>query len=204
MVTGRTPESKRDSPLRVSFCKIFEALGKRYFPPFPITGRLSHEISLSRRMPPIDILSGAFMFMRRETLDKSGLPRRKFFHVRRRHRSLLSARPCRMRNYLFPADSYYTLQGESTKKEACDTSVSFMKLCFFQKAYPRARQRVLPRRKILYILPSLVSRCLPSRLFPFHKRGKTDKKRGKWYILSTPQTIARLIPGMAFAYMVGR
>ncbi|WP_410085058.1 hypothetical protein, partial [Barnesiella intestinihominis] len=33
---------------------------------------------------------------------------------------------------------------------------------------------------------------------PFHKHGKTDKKeKVKWYILSrTPQTIARLIPGI--------
>ncbi len=113
---------------------------------------------------PIDILSGAFMFMRRETLDKSGLLDESFFmygeDIDLSYRLVLAG----YTNYFLPTLLYITKE-RARKKEACDTSVSFMKPCsFFQKALPALQQRVLPRRKILYILPSLVSRCLPSRL----------------------------------------
>lgn len=72
------PESKRGFPTPwVSFCKIFGL--SALFPHSRIFGRYHMKYLSPDECHPIDILSGAFMFMRRETLDKSGLLDESFF-----------------------------------------------------------------------------------------------------------------------------
>lgn len=125
---------------------------------------------------PIDILSGAFMFMRRETLDKSGLLDESFFmygeDIDLSYRLVLAG----YTNYFLPTPIIH-YKGESTKKEACDTSVSFMKPCsFFQKHYPHySKGYYLAVKSSIFFRASLAA-AYRAVSFPFHKHGKTDKK----------------------------
>ena len=126
------PESKRGFPTPwVSFCKIFGL--SALFPHSRIFGRYHMKYLSPDECHPIDILSGAFMFMRRETLDKSGLLDESFFMYGEDIGSSLQDTPitsCRLLLYI--------TKERARKKEACDTSVSFMKPCsFFSKSITR-------------------------------------------------------------------
>ena len=130
------PESKRGFPTPwVSFCKIFGL--SALFPHSRIFGRYHMKYLSPDECHPIDILSGAFMFMRRETLDKSGLLDESFLCTAK-----TSISPIGSSLQDTPIISYrlllYITKERARRKEACDTSVSFMKLCsFFSKSITR-------------------------------------------------------------------
>ena len=142
---------------------------------------------------------GAFMFMRRETLDKSGLLDESFFmygeDIDLSYRLVLAG----YTNYFLPTPIIH-YKGESTKKGSLRYVRVFYEamLIFFKKHYPHySKGYYLAVKSSIFFRASLAA-AYRAVSFPFHKHGKTDKKeKGKWYILSrTPQTIARLIPGI--------
>ena len=117
------PESKRGFPTPwVSFCKIFGL--SALFPHSRIFGRYH-------------MLSVAFMFMRRETLDKSGLLDESFFmygeDIDLSYRLVLAG----YTNYFLPTPIIH-YKGESTKKGSLRYVRVFYEamLIFFKKHYP--------------------------------------------------------------------
>lgn len=148
---------------------------------------------------PIDILSGAFMFMRRETLDKSGLLDESFFmygeDIDLSYRLVLTG----YTNYFLPTPIIH-YKGESTKKGSLRYVRVFYEamLIFFKKHYPHYSKGYYLAVKFSIFFRASLAAAYRVVSFPFHKHGKPEKKeKGKWYILSrTPQTIARLIPGI--------
>lgn len=191
------PESKRGFPTPwVSFCKIFGL--SALFPHSRIFGRYHMKYLSPDECHPIDILSGAFMFMRRETLDKSGLLDESFFmygeDIDLSYRLVLAG----YTNYFLPTPIIH-YKGESTKKGSLRYVRVFYEamLIFFKKHYPHYSKGYYLAVKFSIFFRASLAAAYRVVSFPFHKHGKTDKKeKGKWYILSrTPQIIARLIPG---------
>lgn len=109
------PESKRGLPTPwVSFYKIF-GLGK-LFPKSARFGRYYLSHLSEEKVQEIEILSGAFMFLRKEALDKAGLLDEAFFmygeDVDLSYRLLLAG----YKNYYLPTAEIIHFKGESTKR----------------------------------------------------------------------------------------
>ncbi|MCO6494689.1 MAG: glycosyltransferase [Bacteroidetes bacterium] len=111
------PESKRGLPTpKVSFYKIFGLAS--LFPKSKKFGAYHLKYLNEFETHPIDVLSGAFMFMRKEALDKSGLLDETFFmygeDIDLSYRITLAG----YKNYYFPETSIIHYKGESTKKNS--------------------------------------------------------------------------------------
>jgi GT2 family glycosyltransferase len=109
------PESKRGLPTPwVSFYKIF-GLGK-LFPKSEKYGRYYLSHLSEEKVQEIEILSGAYMFLRREALNKSGLLDESFFmygeDVDLSYRLILAG----YKNYYLPDAEIIHFKGESTKR----------------------------------------------------------------------------------------
>lgn len=120
MIDGKgnfLPESKRGLPTpKVAFFKIFGL--SRLFPKSRTFGQY-HLTYLDReKTHEIDVLSGAYMLMRKETLDKVGLLDESFFmygeDIDLSYRIQLGG----YKNYYFPEARIIHYKGESTKKSS--------------------------------------------------------------------------------------
>ncbi|HEV7230692.1 MAG TPA: glycosyltransferase [Bacteroidia bacterium] len=111
------PESKRGLPTPlVAFCKIFGLA--RLFPRSRLFGRYHLGFLDKDHIHEIEILSGAFMLMRRKALDKVGLLDEDFFmygeDIDLSYRILKGG----FKNYYFPETRIIHYKGESTKKSS--------------------------------------------------------------------------------------
>lgn len=149
MVDGKgqfLPESKRGLPTPMTaFYKIF-GLSKL----FPHSRRFAqyHLGYLpENETNPVDILAGAFMLMRRETLDKCGLLDETFFmygeDIDLSYRITLAG----YKNYYFPETRIIHYKGESTKK----TSVNYV-LVFYKAMEIFAKKHFAKKRAHLFSL----------------------------------------------------
>ena len=145
MVDGKgqfLPESKRGLPTPMTaFYKIF-GLSKL----FPHSKRFSkyHLGYLpENETNPVDILAGAYMLMRRETLDKCGLLDETFFmygeDIDLSYRITLAG----YKNYYFPETRIIHYKGESTKKTTVNYVLVFYKAMeiFAKKHFGKNRAR---------------------------------------------------------------
>jgi len=120
MIDGKgnfLPESKRGLPTpRVAFFKIFGL--SRLFPKSRKFGRYHLSYLDAEEIHEIEILSGAFMLMRKTTLDKIGLLDEAFFmygeDIDLSYRIVLGG----YKNYYFPKTRIIHYKGESTKKSS--------------------------------------------------------------------------------------
>lgn len=120
MIDGKgqfLPESKRGLPTpSVAFYKIFGL--SRLFPKSKTFGKYHLGYLGEHDTNEIEILSGAFMFMRKETLDKVGLLDENFFmygeDIDLSYRILEGG----YKNYYFPETQIIHYKGESTKKSS--------------------------------------------------------------------------------------
>ena len=120
MIDGKgqfLPESKRGLPTpAVAFYKIFGL--SALFPKSKIFGQYHLGYLDKDEIHEIPILSGAFMLMRKETLDKVGLLDEAFFmygeDIDLSYRILLGG----YKNYYFPDTRIIHYKGESTKKSS--------------------------------------------------------------------------------------
>jgi O-antigen biosynthesis protein len=120
MIDGKgnfLPESKRGLPTPpVAFYKIFGL--SRLFPGSRKFGRYHLSYLDMNEVHEIEILSGAFMLMRKETLDKVGLLDEAFFmygeDIDLSYRIILGG----YKNYYFPKTRIIHYKGESTKKSS--------------------------------------------------------------------------------------
>lgn len=146
MVDGKgqfLPESKRGLPTPMTaFYKIF-GLSKL----FPHSRRFSqyHLGYLDNdEINPVDILAGAFMLMRRSTLDKCGLLDETFFmygeDIDLSYRITLAG----YKNYYFPETRIIHYKGESTKKTTVNYVLVFYKAMeiFAKKHFGQKRARL--------------------------------------------------------------
>ena len=146
MVDGKgqfLPESKRGLPTPMTaFYKIF-GLSKL----FPHSKRFSqyHLGYLpENETNPVDILAGAFMLMRRATLDKCGLLDETFFmygeDIDLSYRITLAG----YKNYYFPETRIIHYKGESTKKTSVNYVLVFYKAMeiFAEKHFAKKRARL--------------------------------------------------------------
>ncbi len=148
MIDGKgrfLPESKRSLPSpSVSFYKIFGL--SRLFPKSKVFARY-HLGHLDENLThEIEILPGAFMFMRKSVLDKVGLLDEAFFmygeDIDLSYRIILGG----YRNYYFPSTTIIHYKGESTKKG----SINYV-LVFYRAMMIFARKHFSRKNASLYI-----------------------------------------------------
>ncbi len=130
------PESKRGFPTPwVSFCKTF-GLGS-FFPKSKLfngyyLGHLSNDATHE-----VDVLAGAFMLMRRTTLDKCGLLDEAFFMYGEDIDLSYRIQQAGYKNYYFPETQIIHYKGESTKKGSLNYVKTFYQamIIFAQKHF---------------------------------------------------------------------
>lgn len=168
MIDGKgrfLPESKRGIPTpAVAFYKIFGL--SRIFPKSKKFGKYHLGYLSETETNEIEILSGAFMFMRKEALDKVGLLDEDFFmygeDIDLSYRIILGG----YKNYYFPETKIIHYKGESTKKSSVNyvfvfynAMIIFAKKHFSQK---NAKLFSLAINSAIYFRASL---AILSRLF---------------------------------------
>jgi GT2 family glycosyltransferase len=129
MIDGKgkfLPESKRGFPSPwVAFCKIFGL--SKMFPKSQTFGQYHLGYLSEFDINEIDVLSGAFMLMRKETLDKVGHLDETFFmygeDIDLSYRIKLGG----YKNYYFPETKIIHYKGESTKKSSVNYVFVFYK-----------------------------------------------------------------------------
>lgn len=114
--TGRfLPESKRGLPTPfTAFCKAFGL--SALFPRSAVFNRYHLGFLAENKTAAVDVLSGAFMFIRREALDKSGLLDEQFFMYGEDIDLSYRIQQAGYINYYFPETTILHYKGESTKK----------------------------------------------------------------------------------------
>ncbi|MEI6411463.1 MAG: glycosyltransferase family 2 protein [Bacteroidota bacterium] len=140
------PESKRGFPSPwVAFCKTFGL--SSIFPKSRVFSRYYLGFLDENETHEIDVLVGAFMFMRHAALDKSGLLDEAFFmygeDIDLSYRIVLAG----YKNYYYPETQIIHYKGESTKKG----SLNYVKT-FYQAMIIFARKHFAGRRAGLFIL----------------------------------------------------
>ena len=118
MIDGKgafLPESKRGLPTPwVAFYKMFGL--SKLFPNSRKFGKYHLSYLSENEIHSVDVLAGAFMLMRKETLDKVGLLDETFFmygeDIDLSYRIILGG----YKNYYFPETTIIHYKGESTKK----------------------------------------------------------------------------------------
>jgi O-antigen biosynthesis protein len=147
MIDGKgnfLPESKRGLPTpSVAFYKIFGL--SKFFPKSRIFGKYHLGYLDKDEIHEVEILSGAFMLLRKSVLDKTGLLDESFFmygeDIDLSYRILKAG----FKNYYFPVTRIIHYKGESTKKG----SINYVRLfynamiLFASKHFTQKRARLL-------------------------------------------------------------
>ncbi len=120
MIDGKgrfLPESKRGLPKpAVAFYKIFGL--SALFPKSKIFGRYHLGYLDNDEVHEVDVLSGAFMLMRKSALDKTGLLDEAFFMYGEDIDLSYRITQAGFKNYYFPETRIIHYKGESTKKSS--------------------------------------------------------------------------------------
>ena len=175
------PESKRGFPSPwVSFCKIF---GLSKLSPYSRRfGRYHLRFLDENSTHRVDVLSGAFMLLRRSTLDRCGLLDENFFmygeDIDLSYRMTLTGE----KNYYLPLRILH-YKGESTKTESLRYVRIFYQamFIFLRKHYPHYKLFALLSIKTAIYMRATTAAV---RRFLFPKKEKRCDVNGKWYIWS--------------------
>ncbi len=175
MIDGKgrfLPESKRALPKPdVAFYKIFGL--SRLFPKSPIFGKYNLGYLNPDEINEIEILPGAFMFIRTAALNETGLLDEAFFmygeDIDLSYRIILSG----YKNYYFPETTIIHYKGESTKKGSLNYVKIFYKamLIFAQKHFSKRKAKLFSIiiKIAIYFRAglSIMKRVFNSTLMPF-------------------------------------
>lgn len=137
------PESKRGLPTpEVAFYKIFGLA--RLFPNSKKFGQYHLTYLDKNKNHSVDVLSGAFMLMRKEALDKVGLLDETFFMYGEDIDLSYRITQGGYKNYYFSESSIIHYKGESTKKSSVNYVVVFYKAMaiFVQKHFSQNNARM--------------------------------------------------------------
>ena len=147
MIDGKgnfLPESKRGLPTPlVAFYKIFGL--SALFPKSKIFGRYHLGYLDKQQTHEVDVLSGAFMLMRKATLDKVGLLDEDYFMYGEDIDLSYRITKGGYKNYYFPETSIIHYKGESTKK----SSVNYV-FVFYRAMVIFARKHFAPGGAALF------------------------------------------------------
>ena len=146
MIDGKgifLPESKRGLPTpEVAFYKIFGL--SSFFPNSKRFGKYHLSYLGEDETNEVEILAGAFMLMRQETLDKVGLLDEQFFmygeDIDLSYRIILGG----YKNYYFPETKIIHYKGESTKKGSLNYVLVFYRamILFAQKHFENQQSKL--------------------------------------------------------------
>ena len=205
MINGKgklLPESKRALPTpKTAFFKI---TGLSYI--FPKSGLFSKYYLAdldSMKTTQVEIISGAFMFLRGEAVPGTGLFDESFFmygeDIDYSYRLLKQG----FKNYYYPEVMVIHYKGESTKKESPDVLVTFYKamIIFVRKHFNNGNLKTL----ILPIQAAIFFRAGLSLIKQFFKRlflsvsGSLFAGEGKTIIVSDAERYQRVKELMASA-----
>jgi O-antigen biosynthesis protein len=127
MIDGKgkfLPESKRGLPTpSVAFCKVFGL--SRLFPRSRIFGKYHMGFLDKDKINEVEILAGAFMLLRRKTLDITGLLDETFFMYGEDIDLSYRITKAGFKNYYFPETRIIHYKGESTKKSSINYVLVF-------------------------------------------------------------------------------
>jgi GT2 family glycosyltransferase len=147
MIDGKgnfLPESKRGLPTpAVAFYKIFGL--SKFFPKSKVFGKYHLGYLDKDQVHSVEVLSGAFMLLRKSVLDEIGLLDETFFmygeDIDLSYRILKSG----YRNYYFPETRIIHYKGESTKKGSINYVVMFYNamIIFARKHFTSKKARLL-------------------------------------------------------------
>jgi O-antigen biosynthesis protein len=141
MINGKgqfLPESKRALPTpAVAFFKMF-GLAK-LFPNSQKFGKYHLTYLDKDKIHAVEILSGAFMFIRKEALDKAGIFDEDFFMYGEDIDLSYRITKEGYRNYYYPETTIIHYKGESTKKSSINYVLMFYKamLVFYRKHFSK-------------------------------------------------------------------
>lgn len=142
--TGRfLPESKRGLPTpMVAFYKIFGF--SRLFPHSRTFNRYHLGYLPNDKTNPVDVLAGAFMLLRKTTLDKTGLLDEQFFMYGEDIDLSYRITQAGYKNYYFPETRIIHYKGESTKKGSLNYVFMFYNamIIFARKHFSRQNARL--------------------------------------------------------------
>ncbi len=137
------PESKRGLPTPgVAFCKIFGL--SSLFPKSKVFGKYHLGYLDKDKTHEVDVLSGAFMLLRKEALEKTGLLDEAFFmygeDIDLSHRIVKAG----YKNYYYPDARIIHYKGESTKKSSVNYVLVFYNamIIFARKHFSRKNARI--------------------------------------------------------------
>jgi len=139
MINGKgqfLPESKRSLPTPlISFYKIFGL--SALFPKSRKFGKYQLKYIAEDELAEVEVLSGAFMFLRMETLQKTGFLDEQFFMYGEDIDLSYRIKKAGYKNYYFPKTSIIHYKGESTKKASLNYVRIFYKamIIFAKKHY---------------------------------------------------------------------
>ncbi len=129
MIDGKgkfLPESKRSLPTPlVAFYKVFGL--SKLFPHSKIFGRYHLGFLNPDEIHEVDVISGAYMFIRRSALEKTGLLDESFFMYGEDIDLSYRFRQAGYANFYFPDTTIIHYKGESTKKSSINYVVIFYK-----------------------------------------------------------------------------
>jgi GT2 family glycosyltransferase len=174
MINGKgklLPESKRALPTPGT--AFFKAFGLSYiFPKSSLFNRyyLGHLDTLQTTQA--DVISGAFMFLRREAIDKTGLLDEDYFMYGEDIDYSYRLKKAGYNNYYYPEIKIIHYKGESTKRENLNVLVNFYKAMriFVRKHYAdgtlRAFVLVIQIAIIIRAGISMIKRILKKILLP--------------------------------------
>lgn len=118
------PESKRSLPTpAVAFFKIFGL--SRLFSKSKLFGKYHLSYLNPEKTHIVDVLPGAFMFLRKSALDKTGLLDEDFFMYGEDIDLSYRLKKAGFSNYYYPATTIIHYKGESTRKSSINYVVQF-------------------------------------------------------------------------------
>jgi GT2 family glycosyltransferase len=129
------PESKRGLPTpEVAFYKMFGF--SRFFPKSKRFGKYHLSYLSEDQLSEIDVMSGAFMLIRKSVLDKIGLLDETFFMYGEDIDLSYRIKQAGYKNYYFPDTQIIHYKGESTKRSSLNYVVIFYKaMAIFSKKH---------------------------------------------------------------------
>ena len=181
------PESRRGIPTPfVAFCKM-SGLGAM-FPKSRLFGRYYMQYLNKQSINPIEIVSGAFMFIRKEALDKVGMLDESFFmygeDIDMSYRVLKGG----YQNYYIPTHILH-YKGESTKKDSLKYVNAFHKamVIFFKKHYAHYSFIYSVLITLTIVMKGVMSYCV-QKMRGWSRRQK-DVDQFKFLIVSDGQNL---------------
>jgi GT2 family glycosyltransferase len=137
------PESKRGLPTpAVAFCKIFGL--SALFPKSRIFGKYHLGYLDNEKVHSVDVLSGAFMLIRKTVLEKTGYLDETFFMYGEDIDLSWRIKQAGYKNYYFPHTRIIHYKGESTKKSSINYVFVFYNamIIFAKKHFSKQNARI--------------------------------------------------------------